>query len=64
LALDLPVLLAGADSSPPQFRAILDRLQPCLRRAERALITNSSHGMSGINPAEFNATVMAFIARY
>jgi len=64
LALDVPVLLVGADSSPPQFRAILDRLQPCLRRSERALISNSSHGMSSINPAEFNATVMAFIARY
>jgi pimeloyl-ACP methyl ester carboxylesterase len=63
-ALDLPVLLVGADSSPPQFRAILDRLQPCLRRGERALITHSSHGMSSINPVEFNATVMAFIARY
>ena len=60
----LPLLLVGADSSPPQFSAILDRLQPCLRHAERALITHSSHGMSSINPVEFNAAVMAFIARH
>jgi esterase len=46
-----------------RFRAILDRLQPCLRHTERALITNSSHGMSSSNPGEFNAVVMAFIAR-
>jgi pimeloyl-ACP methyl ester carboxylesterase len=64
LALDVPVLLVGSDSSPPQFHAILDRLQPCLRRAERALITNSSHSMSRSNPAEFNAAVLAFISTY
>jgi len=63
LALDLPVLLVGADGSPPQFGAILDRLQPCLRRAERVLLTSASHGMSRTNAAEFNAAVLAFIAR-
>jgi pimeloyl-ACP methyl ester carboxylesterase len=64
LALETPVLLLGGDSSPPQFGAILDRLQPCLRRAERAVISNSSHGMSRVNPAGFNAAVMTFIAKY
>jgi pimeloyl-ACP methyl ester carboxylesterase len=63
-ALDLPVLLVGGDSSPPQFGAILDRLQPCLRHAERATVANASHGMSRINPAEFNAIVLAFIAKH
>jgi len=63
-ALDLPVLLVGGDSSPPQFGAILDRLQPCLRHAERAVVANASHGMSLINPAEFNAVVLAFIAKH
>ena len=64
LALETPVLLLGGDSSPPQFGAILDRLQPCLRRAERAVVANSSHGMSRSNPAEFNAAVLAFISRH
>lgn len=64
LALDLPVLLVGGDSSPAQFGAILDRLQPCLRRAERTVVTNSSHGMSRVNPAEFNAAVLTFISKY
>jgi pimeloyl-ACP methyl ester carboxylesterase len=64
LALDLPVLLLGGDSSPPQFGAILDRLQPCLRRAERAVVANASHGMSRSNSAEFNAAVLAFISKY
>ena len=64
LALDLPVLLVRGASSPPQFGAILDRLQPCLQRAERAVISNSSHGMSRINPAEFNSAVITFIAKY
>jgi pimeloyl-ACP methyl ester carboxylesterase len=64
LALDLPVLLVRGDSSPSQFGAILDQLQPCLRRAECAVISNSSHGMSRINPAEFNSAVMTFIAKY
>lgn len=64
LALDLPVLLVGGDSSPPQFGAILDRLQPCLRRAERVVVANASHGMSRTNPSEFNAVVLEFIAKY
>lgn len=64
LALDLPVLLVRGDSSPPQFGAIFGRLQPCLRRAERAVISNSSHGMSRVTPAEFNSAVMTFIAKY
>ena len=63
-ALDMPALLLRGDSSPPLFGAILDRLGPCLSRAERAVISNSSHGMSRTNPAEFNATVMGFMSRH
>jgi len=64
LALDVPVLLVGGDSSPPQFGAILDRLQPCLRRAERVVVANASHGMSRTNPAEFNSVVLKFLAKH
>ena len=53
--------VARRDSSPPQFGAILDRLQPCLRRAERAVVANASHGMSRSNSAEFNAAVLEFL---
>ena len=46
-----------------------ERLEQMIARnkfpfAERVLITNSSHGMSRSNPAEFNAAVLAFIARH
>ena len=63
LALDLPVLLVGGGSSPPQFGSILDRLQPCLRRAERVVVSNASHGMSRTNASEFNSLVLGFVAR-
>jgi len=64
LALDVPVLLVGGDTSPPQFGAILDRLQPCLRHAERVVVANASHGMSRTNPAEFNSVVLEFLAKH
>jgi pimeloyl-ACP methyl ester carboxylesterase len=64
LVLDLPVLLVGGDSSPPQFGAIIDRLQPCLRRAERVVVANASHEMSRTKPPKFNAVVLEFSATY
>jgi len=63
-SIDLPFLLLGAEKSPAMFAKILDKVQPCLRRAERGLIRDSNHSMPLRNPAAFNAAIMEFIAKY
>jgi len=62
--IDVPVLLLGGALSPPAFGVILDRLQACLPRVERVRIENSAHTMPRMNPAAFDAAVMAFIAAH
>jgi len=58
LALAIPVLLVAPTAVRPS-PSLLDRLQLCLRRAERVLLIHASHGMSSSKPAEFNAVVLA-----
>lgn len=63
LALDLPVLLVGE----PQSATVRRDSRPtaaCLHRTERAVVANSSHGMSLIKPAELNAVVLEFKAKH
>jgi len=62
--IDRPFLLLGADRSPPSFAQTLDKIQPCLRRAERKLIRDSNHSMPRAAPAAFNDAIMEFIAKY
>jgi esterase len=62
--LAVPVLLLGGESSPANFAAVLDKVQPCLSRVERRVITNSSHSMPRMNPDGFNSAVMSFIASH
>lgn len=62
--LNVPVLLLGGESSPANFGAALDKVQPCLARAERRMIKKSSHSMPRMNADGFNAEVMSFIAAH
>ncbi len=62
--LEMPVLLLGAQHSPPVFAHALDRIQSHLTHAERRLVPNSFHLMQLTHPAAFNAFVMDFIARH
>lgn len=60
-ALDVPVLLLGAQYSPAHFAPILDRLESLLGRAERVTIPNTGHAMNLGNASFYNATVRAFL---
>jgi pimeloyl-ACP methyl ester carboxylesterase len=59
-----PVLLVGGERSPAFFGKALDKLQPCLKRCERVVIPNASHGMARQNPAGFSEAVLAFISKH
>ena len=59
----VPVLLIGAEQSPPVFGKILDVLASCLKRSERVMIPNASHTMNRMNPSAFNKAVLDFLAR-
>jgi esterase len=62
--LDVPVLLLGAEKSPPRFGEILNKLQACLPRSERGQVANSGHPMARVNPTGFNSAVMTFISAH
>lgn len=62
--IDRPFLLLGGERSPPSFAQTLDKIQPCLKRAERKLIRDSNHSMPRAAPAAFNGAIMEFIAKY
>ena len=59
--LTLPVLLVGGANSLPRWHLLLDKFQSCLQRAERVVIPDAGHAMSFMNPAAFNAAVLAFL---
>lgn len=61
--IDAPVLLVSGERSPVEYRVMIDALQGCLKRSERAVIPNAAHTMSRANPAAFNATLLEFLAR-
>lgn len=59
-----PVLLLGGESSPPNFGATLDKVQSCLQRPERRVISKSAHSMPRMNPDAFNTAVLAFVSSH
>jgi pimeloyl-ACP methyl ester carboxylesterase len=59
--LDMPVLLLGAQNSPKQFGATLDRFEKCMKKPARSVVQNSSHSMPRMNPEGFTAAVLEFI---
>jgi pimeloyl-ACP methyl ester carboxylesterase len=60
-ALTLPILLLGAQFSPPHFAPILDRLEALLPQAQRALIRGTGHAMNIGNAPAYNEIVLAFL---
>ncbi len=59
-----PTLILTGEGSPARFRVTNDELARCMRQAERATIPNASHYVHGMNPAAFNESVLAFLARH
>jgi pimeloyl-ACP methyl ester carboxylesterase len=58
-----PALLTGGERSTPFFGRILDALERCMPRVERAVIPAAAHNVPGDNPAAFRETVVAFLGR-
>ncbi len=56
-----PVLLLHGDRSPLFFASIIDELDRCLDRKERATLSDASHGLEYENPSQFNKIVLEFI---
>ena len=60
--LQLPVLIVGGADSLPRWHLLMDKFESCFQSAERVVIPNAGHAMSLMNPAAFNAAVLAFLA--
>ena len=60
-ALEMPLLLLGAQYSPEHFAPILDRLQTLQPRARRVTIARTGHAMNLGNVEMYNTTVFAFL---
>jgi pimeloyl-ACP methyl ester carboxylesterase len=59
-----PALLLTGDESPAMFTLVADELTRCMPGIERAVIPNASHLLHVMNPADYNATVLAFLAAH
>ena len=57
----IPVLVIKGDLSPLYFGKIADTVYSLLPNAQLHTLSNSSHGLQGNNPKEFNKTVLNFI---
>lgn len=60
-AIEIPVLVVKGDRSPLYFGKIADTIYSLLPNAKLHTLSNSSHGLQGNNPKEFNKTVLNFI---
>ncbi|MCW5660213.1 MAG: alpha/beta hydrolase [Burkholderiaceae bacterium] len=60
-ALHLPALVLTGQDSPHMFLRTTDELVRCLPRPECVRIADASHLLHVMNPAAFNAAVLAFI---
>jgi pimeloyl-ACP methyl ester carboxylesterase len=59
-----PTLLLTGDGSPAMFGLVAEELTRCMPGIARALIPNTAHLLHGMNPAAYNATVLAFLAEH
>jgi len=59
--IEIPVLVMKGDRSPLYFGKIADTIHRLLPNAQLHTLSNSSHGLQGNNPEEFNKTVLNFI---
>lgn len=60
-ALEMPMLLLGAQYSPAHFALILDRLQRLVPQARRVTLEKTGHAMNLGNVELYNATVLTFL---
>lgn len=58
-----PVLISQGTRSPAYFAAVIDELERCLPIRERVRI-DASHGVPSENPKDFDAAVLAFLAKH
>ncbi|MBO0323670.1 alpha/beta hydrolase [Muricauda sp. CAU 1633] len=61
--LNIPVLLIKGEFSPKRFSLIIDELDRFLPQNKTYTLSNSSHGLQGENPDDFNKEVLNFIDR-
>jgi pimeloyl-ACP methyl ester carboxylesterase len=59
-----PVLLVTGDQSPGLYGMMHDALQAYLKKYQKIMINNASHGMYRDNPEAFNAAVMEFLIAF
>ena len=59
-----PTLLLTGDASPAMFGLVAAELARCMSGIERAVIPKTSHLLHGMNPADYNATVLSFLANH
>jgi len=62
--INCPVLLLGGDKSPLFLPLIINKMEPCLSKKEKATLPNTSHGLAYENPSEFNKVVLGFIDKH
>ena len=62
--LKVPTLLLEGDKSISFFSLINDELYRCLTNREKAVLSNTSHGLELENPSQFNKIVLEFINKH
>ena len=62
--IDVPTLLMAGELTQPFRHLVLDELQRCIPNTERAKIPQASHPLEMINPKDFNATTLQFLAKH
>ena len=60
----VPILLLNGDHSPVHQIRMVDKMQACMKGAERQVIQGSSHAMPQSNPAGFNEAILTFISKH
>jgi len=61
-SISVPTLVISGDHDLPLFIQVGDTLVRRIKGAQRAMITNAGHGAHFAQPAQFNATVLQFLA--
>jgi pimeloyl-ACP methyl ester carboxylesterase len=59
-----PTLLLTGDRSPQWFLLVAEELARCMPQARRAVIAGAAHLLHGMNPADYNAAVLAYLAAH
>jgi pimeloyl-ACP methyl ester carboxylesterase len=62
--IEAPTLLMEGELTQPFRPLVLNELQRCLPHTERAKIPHASHPLEMINPKDFNATTLQFLAKH